>query len=137
MMIALDLEASLIDNAISGLPRPGLRTFIEFCMDSFERVALLTTVEESAAREVLYSLADSGEIPEAFAAVEYINWQGEYKDLRYANDIAPENILFVDDDEKWVHPEQTAQWIPIKPWHGDADDAELTIMRQVIRERIG
>ena len=60
MMIALDLEASLIDNAISGAPRPGLHTFIEFCIENFDRIALLTTVEEPDARDVLYSLADSG-----------------------------------------------------------------------------
>ena len=79
-MIALDLEASLIDNAISGAPRPGLHTFIEFCIENFDRIALLTTVEESDARDVLYSLADSGAIPEEFTAVEYIHWQGQYKD---------------------------------------------------------
>ena len=137
MMIALDLEASLIENAISGSPRPGLHTFIEFCIENFDRIALLTTVEESDARDVLYSLADSGAIPEEFTAVEYIHWQGQYKDLRCASDVPPDEILFVDDDENWIHPDQTNQWIAIKPWHGDAEDTELPRIQQALRERLG
>ena len=135
-MIALDLEASLIDNAISGIPRPGLYSFIEFCMENFDRVALLTTVEESDARDVLYSLADSSAVPESFTTVEYINWQGEYKDLRNVKGVAPKDILFVDDDESWIHPSQFEQWIPIKPWHGDTTDTELSKIRQAISRQI-
>ncbi len=137
MMIALDLEASLIDNAISGVARPGLRTFIEFCLEAFERVALLTTVEETDAREVLYALADAGHVPEEFTSVEYIDWQGRYKDLRCVNNVTLGEILFLDDDESWIHPEQTAQWISIKPWHGDTEDTELSRVRKVISERLG
>ncbi len=135
-MIALDLEASLVDNAISGAPRPGLQGFIEFCMDNFERIALLTTVEEPDAREVLHALADAGAIPESFTNVEYIHWQGEYKDLRNVKDTAPEDILFVDDDESWIHPLQVDQWIEIKPWHGEEYDTELARVRTEISRRI-
>ena len=42
-----------------------------------------------------------------------------YKDLRCASDVPPDEILFVDDDENWIHPDQTNQWIAIKPWHGE------------------
>lgn len=72
-IIALDLEASLIDNAIMGNPRPGLYSFLKFCLEHFERVVLLTTVEETEARVVLHELADDGAIPEEFASVEYVN----------------------------------------------------------------
>ena len=137
MMIALDLEASLIDNAISGIPRPGLYSFIEFCIENFERVALLTTVDESDARQVLYSLADAGAIPDEFTAAEYIHWQGEYKDLRCANNISPDDIIFVDDDASWIHPEQTDQWIAIEPWMAGDDDKELSRVQQAISKRIG
>ena len=135
MMIALDLEASLIDNAIMGNPRPGLYEFIEFCFDNFDRVALLTTVEEADAREVLFKLADSGNVPEAFANAEYIDWEGEYKDLRFAKDVDPGEILFLDDDAGWVHPEQTDRWIPIQPW-SSGDDTELKRVRLEILNRI-
>ena len=137
MMIALDLEASLIDNAISGMPRPGLHMFIEFCIENFDRIALLTTVDEPDARDVLYSLADSDAIPEEFTTVEYIHWQGQYKDLGCAKDISTDEILFVDDDENWIHPDQTNQWIAIKPWHGDTEDKELSRIQHALRERLG
>ena len=100
------------------MPRPGLHTFIEFCIENFDRIALLTTVDEPDARDVLYSLADSGAIPEEFTTVEYIHWQGQYKDLGCAKDISTDEILFVDDDENWIHPDQTNQWIAIS--HGMA-----------------
>lgn len=137
MMIILDLEATLVDNANSGVPRPGLYSFIEFCMESFDRVALLTTVEKSDARDVLYSLADSGHIPEEFTKVEYINWEGQYKDLRFVKDEKLERILFVDDDEGWILPEQKKQWLSIQPWHGDSHDKELSRVQKELAERIG
>jgi len=134
-MIALDLEASLIDNAIMGNPRPGLYTFIEFCLDRFDRIALLTTVEESDARQVLYALADAGAIPDEFTNVEYINWEGQYKDLRFASNVNPNEILFLDDDAGWIHPDQTEQWIKIEPW-SSGDDDELARVRQEILSKI-
>jgi len=134
-MIALDLEATLIDSAIEGNPRPGLFSFVQFCLDEFDRVALLTTVDEADARDVLYALADQGAVPEKFAGVEYIHWQGEFKDLRFAEGIEPHDILFVDDDQGWVHPEQIAQWIAIEPWSG-GEDSELTMLKNVLTERL-
>ena len=135
MMIALDLEASLIDNAIMGNPRPGLYAFIEFCFDKFERVALLTTVEETDARNVLYALADSGAVPEEFVNAEYIHWQGEFKNLEFATNVEPHEILFLDDDAGWDQPDQTDRWIQIAPW-SSGDDTELDRVTQEILKRI-
>src|SRR4051812_14057873 len=51
--IALDLERTLIDDAMSGRARPGLRRFLQFCDERFARVVLFTTVDEADAREVM------------------------------------------------------------------------------------
>lgn len=136
MVVALDLEATLIDNAIQGNPRPGLYAFIEFCQEHFRRVALFTTVEESAAREVLYRLADIAAIPDSFTLVEYIHWDGQYKDLRFAKDAVVNDVLFVDDDESWVHPEQIDQWVKIEPWNGASNDRELSRVCQALKQRL-
>ena len=38
-VLALDLERTLIDDALSGRPRPGLSEFLSFCDERFGRVA--------------------------------------------------------------------------------------------------
>ena len=42
--IALDLEGTLISNAMSQIPRPGLFSFLEECRRLVERVVMFTTV---------------------------------------------------------------------------------------------
>jgi hypothetical protein len=39
LTIALDLEGTLISNAVSQFPRPGLFTFLEYCHQNFVGVA--------------------------------------------------------------------------------------------------
>ena len=136
-LLALDLEATLIDDALSELPRPGLNSFLSFCRDHFDRLALLTTVDEQTARLVLEALADGGDVPGIVAdTIEYIDWDGEYKDLRNAIDVNVDEILFVDDDQGWIHPDQIEQWIRITPWRGEPDDVELRRVQQQIESRL-
>jgi hypothetical protein len=40
--IALDLEGTLISNAVRSFPRPGLSAFLDFCQAHFERVVLFS-----------------------------------------------------------------------------------------------
>lgn len=132
-LLALDLEATLIDNAMSVNPRPGLYPFLSFCNDSFPQVSLLTTVDEESAREVLEQLADQRDAPSSLVdRIGYIDWTGEYKDLRNVKDFTPPEILFVDDDRGWVHPDQIAQWISIHPWHGGPDDELARVQSELV-----
>lgn len=135
-LLALDLEATLIDDAMNANPRPGLYRFLSFCDDSFPRVSLLTTVDEESARDVLEQLADRREAPSSIVdRIEYINCDGEHKDLRNAKGVALSDVLFVDDDRGWVHPDQLDQWIQIEAWHGGADD-ELARVQNVLVTRL-
>lgn len=106
------------------------------CDRSFFRVALLTTVDEQDARDVLEQLADRRHAPESLVArMEYIRWEGEHKDLRNAPAVTLAEILFVDDDRGWVHPDQLDQWIPIDAWHG-GEDNELSRVQQLLEKRL-
>lgn len=135
-LLALDLEATLIDDAMNANPRPGLYRFLSFCHESFPRVSLLTTVEEEPAREVLEGLAESRDAPSSLVErMGYISWHGEFKDLRNFPDVSVSEILFVDDDRGWVHPEQLDQWIEIDAWHGGADE-ELERVQTELDRRI-
>jgi hypothetical protein len=123
---ALDLERTLIDDALSGSPRPGLFDFVRFCLDRFERVVLFTTVEEQDAREVVGALTDAGAVPEEFLTrLEYVAWSGEFKDIAFVPDVEPERVVLVDDDGGWVRPDQRGCWIEVVPWDGDPADREL------------
>jgi hypothetical protein len=131
-VVALDLERTLIDDAFHGRARPGLRSFLEFCDEHFSRVVIFTTVEESVAREVLADLAAKGFVPRTLRErVEYIDWSGEFKDLRFIPDTTPEHVWLVDDDASWIRPEQRSQWIAIAPWD-DGPDEELQRLMTVL-----
>ena len=52
-VLALDLERTLISDAMTADPRPGVFDFLTFCHEHFGRVAVFTTVEAADAREVL------------------------------------------------------------------------------------
>lgn len=125
-VIALDLEATLIDNAMSGRPRNGLYEFLAFCDSHFSRVAIYTTVQEDDAREVVEELVNTGHWPRQLSdRLEFIDWSGEHKDLRFIPNAHPEEILLIDDDAAWVSADQKCQFIPIAPWDG-YPDSELT-----------
>ncbi len=127
-VLALDLERTLIDDALSARPRPRLRNFLTFCDQRFERVVLFTTVDESSAREVMEDLDRRGYVPRhLLALLEYVDWTGEYKDLRFVPDVQVEEVFIVDDDVSWIRPDQRAQWIAIAPWDGGPDDELLRI----------
>jgi hypothetical protein len=121
-VLALDLERTLIGDALSARPRPGLRDFLALCHDRFERVALFTTVDESDAREIMEALADQGYVsPALLARLEYVGWSGEYKDLGFVADATPGEVVLVDDDAGWVRPDQRAWWVSIAAWDGGPD----------------
>jgi hypothetical protein len=121
-VLALDLERTLIDDALSAHPRPGLYDFLAFCDEGFGRIAVFTTVEEADAREVLSDLARRGHVPPGLLTrLEYVAWHGEYKDLAFVPGAAPDEVLLVDDDAGWIRPDQRGQWIPISAWDGGPD----------------
>jgi len=131
-VLALDLERTLIDDALSGRPRPGLRNFLTFCGERFGRVAIYTTVEEADAREALADLDRDGQLPPGLHdRLEFVGWSGEYKDLAFVPDATLDEVVLVDDDAGWVRPDQRGQWIPIAAWDG-GPDAELVRVRAVL-----
>lgn len=136
-VLALDLERTLVDDARSGRPRPGLLPFLTFCHERFARVAVYTTVEEADARAVLAELADGGHVPAGLLArLEYVDWCGEYKDLAFLPGASPGEVLLVDDDPGWVRPDQRGRWVPVAPWDG-GPDGELIRVRAELERRCG
>jgi hypothetical protein len=131
-VLALDLERTLISDAMSADPRPGLFDFLAFCLRRFERLTLFTCVEEADAREILHCLTRSVHVPPEFLdRLEYVEWAGEYKDLSLVPDALPGEVLLVDDDPGWVRPDQRDWWIAVAAWDG-GKDSELLRTRLVL-----
>ena len=140
-VLALDLERTLVSDAMNRDPRPGLFDFLLFCVHNFEQVVLFTAVNKGQALAVLNELQEKGFAPAEFVSkVTYVEWEGKYKDLRFVPGLAAEEILFVDDDAGWVAPGQEAQYIAIAeydPYLMQGADTELQRVRSVLAARIG
>lgn len=113
-VLALDLEGTLISNAMSQIPRPGLFEFLERCAVLFPRLVMFTTVNEDKFRHIARLLVEEGKAPAWFAHIEYVNWQGDTKNLEFIPDVIVEESILVDDFEIYVHPGQAAQWMQIE-----------------------
>lgn len=72
-ILALDLEGTLISNAISQIPRPGLCRFLEDVRSHFSQLMMFTTVPEERFRSIADLLVREGSAPPWFASIEYIH----------------------------------------------------------------
>ncbi|MFL6958420.1 NIF family HAD-type phosphatase [Nocardiopsis yanglingensis] len=111
-ILALDLEGTLISNAVSQIPRPGLYQFLEDVRSQFEELVLFTTVPENLARRIADVLISEGSAPAWFAGLRYIDWSGKTKDLFYVSDRLGDALL-LDDYRPYVHVGQEHLWIEI------------------------
>lgn len=137
-VLALDLESTLVSNAVSQFSRPGLHDFLTWALSTFERVVLFTSVREAHARQVLHTLVEYGEAPAAIEHIEHVVWSGPVKDLSFVRDASIAEILLVDDQERYIVSEQRSQWIPIDEWNAPygGEDRELERVRRVIEARL-
>ena len=133
--LALDLEGTLISNAVSQFVRPGLFQFLEFCYNNFSRVVIYTAVDELIFRQVARQLVSEKEAPEWFEFIEHFKPTGEFKDLSVIPDSEPEKIFLIDDLERYVHPDQKNRWIKILPFESpySSDERELERLTFILK----
>lgn len=137
-ILALDLEGTLISNAISQIPRPGLYWFLEEIHALFDQLAMFTTVPEDRFRSIAALLAREGSAPAWFAGLPYIRWSGKTKDLRFASPNLGEALL-LDDHGPYVHPGQEHLWVQV-PLFGSPyplDDDGLNFVLHRLLDRTG
>src|SRR5262249_59590324 len=118
---------------------PGLFDFLEDCRKLFPRIVIFTSVNEERFRSIANLLTTEGYAPNWFANIEYITWNGETKNLIFVDGASPEEILLVDDYEKYVHPGQENQWIkvPYFDYPYSDDDLGLGEVFRLLRIRVG
>ncbi|HHA2592431.1 NIF family HAD-type phosphatase [Stenotrophomonas pavanii] len=136
-ILALDLEGTLISNAISQIPRPGLVAFMEFAHSTFSKIVLFTSVPQPIVADIAALLVQEGSAPAWFLNLPYIEWSGQTKDLRFVSTRLGETLL-LDDHESYVHPGQLPFWVeaPLFAAPYPQDDIGLQIAAQRIKERI-
>ena len=131
-ILAMDLEGTLISNAVSQIPRPGLLPFLEYMKIQFNQLVIFTTVPEPLARRICGLLVTEGVAPPWFAQVPYIHWDGPTKDLRFVTSEAGKALL-LDDHAPYVHPGQEGYWVEIplfgSPYSDDDSALELAKLR--------
>lgn len=137
-ILAIDLEGTLISNAISQIPRPGLYRFLEDVNLLFDRLMIFTTVPEDRFRSIAALLVREGSAPPWFAGLHYVRWTGKTKDLQL---VCPQTggALLLDDHGAYVHPGQEHLWVQI-PLFGSpypAEDDGLGVALGRLLERIG
>ncbi|MEN5286248.1 NIF family HAD-type phosphatase [Stenotrophomonas lactitubi] len=131
-ILALDLEGTLISNAVSQIPRPGLNQFLEDVRSQFEELVLFTTVPETLARRIAAILAREGSVPAWFVGLRYINWSGRTKNLSYVSPCLGEALL-LDDHGPYVDGGQESLWVEIplfgSPYSPDDDGLQIAAAR--------
>jgi len=137
-ILALDLEGTLISNAASQIPRPGLFRFLEQCHELFPRVVMFTTVDEPRFRRIAELLVQEGLVPPWFAELEHVTWSGSTKDLVCIADGGVRDTLLVDDFVGYVHPGQQSQWVEVKCFAHPYSDLDLGLSEvvAVLKQRL-
>lgn len=136
-VLALDLEGTLISDAVSMVTRPGLFKFLTCCRPLFQRIVMFTNIEESLFRRIASRLVDGGSVPRWFADIECVAWAGPTKDLMFVCDTDVDNVLLVDDSQLAVHPGQHSRWVPVKSFEHpfEQDDCELDrVLEELVRQ---
>lgn len=114
-ILALDVEGTLLVTQGRLIhPRPGLFAFLEWALDSFERVPVYTMLSEGAARFLFEQLATQGLAPPEFLAqFEFTDSTPLGKDLNQVPRAELEAIRLVDDSPGNILSEQRHLWLPI------------------------
>ena len=137
--IALDLEGTLISNAMSQIPRPGLYSFIETCAKCTSNLVLYSAVNPDRCRQIMKVLAQEGDVPMWFAEIDIVIW--DYRNHSAKKDLTLIQTnwtcgILVDDIEEYVAAEQLSSWIPISNYDGyTKSDVELERVAEVIVKR--
>ena len=137
--LALDLEGTLISNAVSQFARPGLYPFLEFCRARFARIVTFTAVSETRVAGIKQNLVTYNDAPAWFTDVENVRWSGPFKDLNFVVGATPAQVLIVDDQEAYIHPDQKGNWIPVAEFEPPypQDDTGLQIVQELLLGKLG
>jgi hypothetical protein len=138
--LALDLEGTLITDAISCFVRPGVRPFLDWCARAFTRIVIYSAVPDHYLHQVVEILVEEEDAPAWLAGVAFfhpVERNGtKVKDLDVLGRAG--TAVIVDDYEGYILERQKPWWVGILQFtpHDDCEsDRELENVRREIERR--
>ena len=134
-LLCMDLEGTLLSNAVSQIPRPGLRTFLESVSEGCD-LMLYTSVSSERVHEIRNLLIEEGIVPVWFLDLPILHPTGTIKDKARCG---RSDALLLDDQAAVVAPGEESWWAPIAeylPPYSD-QDRELVKALATIKSRLG
>lgn len=109
-LLCLDLEGTLISNAVSQMPRPGLYHFLE-AAEALCELMIYTSVSEERVDTINNLLVIEGEAPPFFKYLPVIRPAGT---LKPKSACGRSNAFLLDDQAAVIVPGEEDWWIPIQ-----------------------
>lgn len=137
-LVCLDLEGTIISNAVSQIPRPGLYDFLHQ-VSAIADLILYTSVSPERTEAIKQLIVSEGSAPESFLGVASIHPVATVKPRQLVPDISRyRDVVLVDDQRAVIADDELDWWIPVaeyQPPYPD-DDHELEHVLSRIRERV-
>lgn len=131
-LLCLDLEGTLISNAVSQIPRPGLYDFLRQVEARFD-LMIYTSVKAKTVDEIRELLIAEKNAPSWFRDLPVIHPDKTYKPKAACG---REDAYLLDDQEATIVPGEAEWWIPITEFtHPYSDgDRGLSYILDIIKE---
>ncbi|WP_449288379.1 NIF family HAD-type phosphatase [Marinobacter salarius] len=136
-LVCLDLEGTLISNAVSQIPRPHLFEFLE-ALSRISDIALFTSVSEERTEAIKILLVDERFAPKWFKDLPSLHPKGTIKSMGLVPNRERYQAIFLVDDQIAVVEEGESDWhIHVKEYRPPyrQDDRELIRVLEQIQQR--
>jgi|TARA_Y100001001_G_scaffold156989_1_gene174493 hypothetical protein len=133
-LLCMDLEGTLISNAVSQIPRPGLHAFLENVSEVCN-LMLYTSVSSERVQAIRNLLVEEVVVPSWFLDLPVIHPSGTIKDKARCGRT---DALLLDDQAAVIAPGEEYWWVPIPeylPPYSD-HDRELVEALATIKSRL-
>lgn len=133
-LLCLDLEGTLISNAVSQIPRPGLYDFLESVSGLYD-LMLYTSVSRVRVHAIQDVLIEEQVVPTWFKDLPVIHPEGT---IKYKAHCSHNDAILLDDQAAVIAPGEEGWWIPIEeylPPYAD-EDCELAKAFANIKSRL-
>jgi hypothetical protein len=128
-LLCLDLEGTLLSNAVSQIPRPGLYQFLEHSAELCD-LMIYTSVSEERASAIQKLLVSEHTAPMWFSDLDVIRPAGT---LKPKSACGREDAFLLDDQEGVIVPREEEWWIQIPEYLPPYSDEDKALTDTLVR----
>jgi hypothetical protein len=133
VVIALDLEGTLISNGISQFARPNLSKFLNELIACVDEIVIYSTLATSKILKVFERLESENEVPSWLSQCRIIEWCGGCKSLSRVTENRNVLVFLIDDFEGYVCPEDRYGWFEVPSFTSPYDERP-GVLAEVLQE---